>query len=72
MCDLHNALEDLECWKEGKGLLMHAEHCTKNYFCSGGHLETGILNLNVIRYRNFRFNIANIYKNDFMIAFILL
>ena len=42
MCDLHNALEELESWKQGKGLLLHAEHCTKNYFCSGGHLETGI------------------------------
>jgi hypothetical protein len=41
MCDLHNALQDLESWNHGKGLILHAEPCSKNYFCSGGHLETG-------------------------------
>ena len=41
MCDLHNALQDLESWNPGKGLILHAEPCSKNYFCSGGHLETG-------------------------------
>jgi len=40
MCDLHNALQDLESWNHGKGLILHAEPCSKNYFCSGGHLET--------------------------------
>eukprot|EP00088_Acartia_fossae_P037587 TRINITY_DN3879_c0_g1_i2.p1 TRINITY_DN3879_c0_g1~~TRINITY_DN3879_c0_g1_i2.p1 ORF type:complete len:366 (+),score=52.36 TRINITY_DN3879_c0_g1_i2:39-1136(+) len=40
MCDLHDALTDLQCWQHGKGLILHAQDCPKKFFCSGGHLET--------------------------------
>lgn len=40
MCNLHDALEELSNWKSGKALVIHSEPCKKNFFCSGGHLET--------------------------------
>ena len=36
MRDLENAVEDLQTWKEGKGVILHG---ADNHFCAGGDFE---------------------------------
>jgi len=40
MTDLHEAVEELHCWDEGKGVIFYGAKNDKSFFCSGGDLET--------------------------------
>lgn len=41
MVELEEAVTELEAWNQGRGLLVLGARNKGNYFCAGGHLETG-------------------------------
>ena len=41
LVQLHDAAEQLEDWESGKGLIFYGAKNKGNFFCSGGHLQTG-------------------------------
>ena len=41
MTELDDAVHELQAWSSGRGVLLYGAENKANYFCSGGHLETG-------------------------------
>ena len=41
MTELDDAVHELQAWSAGRGVLLYGAANKANYFCSGGHLETG-------------------------------